>query len=147
MCLSTECRWYLRRGEALHYDYKLNKIDPDKSYHLQSGHIGILLDWHLFRTKDFQFSIPLFMGQGEISYIYDKEYRKDLLWTEEIIDKTVYHVWQLGIEAEYRCYNNFSVALDANYMGSSPIEMLETNEDILQQFQAGLTIKYNLFEN
>ncbi len=134
------------KGEALHYDYKLNKLDAQKSYHLQSAHIGFFADWHPFGTGDIHFSIPLYFGQGEISYIYDKEYRKELLWKDEIIDKTNYHIWQLGIELEAKISAKFSLAVNISYLSSSPIEMLGTDENILNQFQGGLSLKYNIFE-
>lgn len=131
------------RGEALYFDRKLNDIDPLKSYHLQAGHAGFFIDWHPFGKGDIHFSIPLYMGKGEVFYIYDKEFRKDMKWSDEIIDKTTFSIWQLGIEGEARISNNWTLSLNVNYQFTSPIEMIQTNENLFTALQLGIGIKYN----
>lgn len=131
------------KAEGLYYDRKLNKLSNDKTYHLQSGHAGFFVEWHPFGKGDIHFSIPLFMGTGEVSYLYDKEYRKDLIWYEEIIDKTIYSIFQIGVQGEARVYKNWSVALDFGIRNTSPIEMLGTDKDLFNNYEGGLTIKYN----
>ncbi len=134
------------KAEGLSYDRKLNELDKDKSYHLQSGHAGILLDWHPFGTGDYHFSLPIYMGTGEVSYVYDRKYRKEMKWADEIIDKDIFAVWQLGAQFEARFYNHWSLSIDFDYRASSPIEMIAADEDILNNFNAGISIKYNFFD-
>lgn len=134
------------KAEGLSYDRKLNELDKDKSYHLQAGHAGVFLDWHPFGIGDYHFSLPIYMGTGEISYIYDRKYRKDMKWADEIIDKDLFAVWQLGAEFEARFYNHWSLTINCDYRASSPIKMLGAEEDILNNFNAGISFKYNFFD-
>lgn len=133
------------KGKALYYDRKLNDLDPERSYHLQNGHIGFYVDWHPLGTGDYHFSIPFYMGTGEASYIYDREYSENMVWTEKTIDKSSYAVYELGLEFEARLWYSFSVAAMVNYRATSPIQLLGTSSDIFNQYEVGFTFKYNLF--
>lgn len=130
---------------GLWYDRALDEIVTDGSYHLSSGYGGIFVEKMFNVTDDFKLSLSLLFGQGNIEYIYDKQYRDDKVWYEETIDKTTYHLTEPGIEFSYRIASNWWIGVNGSYRMASPVKMIGTDEDVMRNFSSGITVRYGIF--
>jgi hypothetical protein len=54
-------------------------------------------------------------------------------------------VLEPGIEVQTRIGNRWWIGVNATYRFTSPVEMIHTNEDILQTYTAGISLKYGIF--
>ena len=84
-------------------------------------------------------------GQGEAFYQYDKEYRDDKTWTEEIIDKTSFGFQEVGMEIQYRVANRMWLGLTGSFRNTSPVKLIDTPEDLFKGLNAGVTFKYGVY--
>lgn len=132
-------------ASGLWYDKSLNELVSDGTYHVNSGYIGLFVEKIFNVTDDLKISTSLLMGNGFVNYLYDKEYRKDKIWTEEKIDETTYHITEPSVEIQYRISGNCWIGLNGSYRFTSEVELLGMDEDAFRNFGAGLTIKYGLF--
>jgi hypothetical protein len=130
---------------GLYYDKPLDKLVNDGTYHLYITYGGIYLEKLFSLTENLKFSLALQTGQGEIYYQYDKDFRKEKLWSEEIIDRTTFHYWEPSLDIQYRLTGNYWIGLTGSYRNTPPIHILGTDESFLQNFSGGLTFKYGIF--
>jgi len=130
---------------ALNYDRTLTKLVNDGSYRMNAGYVGIYVERIFSISEDFRFSISITSGMGEVFYQYDKEYRKDKVWSEEIIDKTTFAVFEPAIELDYNIGGNYWIGVMGSFRNTSPLDLIGADEQIFQKFAAGVTFKYGLF--
>lgn len=100
----------------------------------------------IFRlSEDFAISAMLMSGQGEAYYQYDKKYRKEKVWSEEIIDKTTFGVQKLSLQVSYQLIENLWLGINGTVRNTSPVELLGTPEALLKKPEYGLTVQYEIF--
>lgn len=130
---------------GLHYDRGLNKVVDDGSYHLNAAYAGIYVERIFSLSNDFKLSVSITSGMGEAYYQYDKDYRKDKVWTEEIIDKTSFAIFEPALELQYNILGNYWIGIIGSFRNTSPLELIGADEHLFQKFSGGITIKYGLF--
>jgi hypothetical protein len=130
---------------GLHYDYKLDEIVNEGTYHLNSGYAGIFVERIFPLSENLKLSASILFAQGFINYLYDKDYRADKNWYERKIDEDFYHLFEPQIEIQYCVGNHWWIGVNGSYRFASPIELKNSDENLLRNFGAGLTIKYGLF--
>ncbi|MCB0282388.1 MAG: hypothetical protein H6627_00735 [Calditrichae bacterium] len=132
-------------GSALNYDYTLDKLVNDGTYRLEAGYAGLYVERIFSVNEDFKITIAVTSGYGTALYRYDKEYRKEKKWSEEIIDQVQFHVFEPAIEIDYRITGNVWVALNGSIRNTSPLELLGSTNKMLQKPGIGLSFKYGIF--
>ena len=144
--ITLDSTWVVGLGfSALYFDRALSVLVTDGTYHLNAGYQGIYIERY-FRLRDnLLASVSLLMGQGVIMYQYDNDYRKDKVWTEEVIDQTTYAVFEPGVNIQYRIGSTFWLGLTATYRNTSPVRLLGTPESLLRNGAAGLTARWDVF--
>lgn len=130
---------------GLYYDKKLKKIVQDGTYHLYAGYAGLFVERMFSFTDDLKFSASVFTGQGEVYYMYDKEYRENRPWYQETIDRESIYVFEPGLELQHRISGNFFLGLSGSYRMTSPLNLVNTSDDVLRTFSAGISVKYGVF--
>lgn len=130
---------------ALHYDRGMNKLVNDGAYHLNAGYAGIYVERIFKIGEDFRFSASITSGMGEAYYQYDKDYRKEKVWSEEIIDKTTFAVFEPAIELDYNIGGNYWIGVMGAFRNTSPLELIGADDNLFQKFTGGVTFKYGLF--
>jgi len=139
-------RWGIGlRGTALWYDKTLDQLSTEGTYHFNVGYAGIYVERSFPIGTAVNLSLSIFTGTGVAEYLYDKEYRKDMLWTEEVIDRTTFAVFEPGIELSLRITGNLMLGAHGSIRNTSPIELLGTSENVLRKASGGLTLKYEVF--
>lgn len=129
----------------LHNHRKLRTLVSDGTYQLYVSYGALFIERIFTLNNDFKFSISISTGKGETSYIYDKDYRKDKVWSEETIDKTDFYVFEPGLEVQHKIYGNWWIGLNLTYRNTSPIELINTDESFLRKSSAGINFKYGIF--
>jgi hypothetical protein len=132
-------------ASGLYYDKQLSDLVSDGTYHAYAGYTSIFVERIFSVNEDFKVSLSIASGAGEAYYQYDKEYRKEKLWTEEIIDKTTFSVLEPGLEIQHRISGNFWIGLSGSYRSTSPVRLLDASENMLRKFSGGLTFKWGVF--
>lgn len=132
-------------GFGLSYDKTLNAITEEGSYHLQAGYAGLYFEYIYPVSKNLKMSASLISATGLALYKYDKEFRDGKEWYEETLDRDNFHVFEPGVEIQIRMASNWWLGAYATYRFTSPIDMKDTDEDILQNYSAGLSLKFGIF--
>jgi hypothetical protein len=130
---------------GLYYDKKLDALVTDGTYHLYVSYASIYIERIFTIIDDFKISLSITSGQGEAFYQYDQDYRKDKIWSEEIIDKTTFYVFEPGFEIQNRVAGNFWIGLTGSFRTTSPVKLIGASENMLEKFTGGLTFKWGVF--
>lgn len=130
---------------GLYYDKRLREIVQDGTYHLYAGYAGLFVERMFSLTGDLRFSVSVFSGQGEVYYMYDREYREDRPWYQETIDKETIYVFEPALEIQHRIGGNFFLGLTGSYRMTSPLNLVNTPGNILRTFSGGISVKYGVF--
>ena len=126
-------------------DRHLNEIVKDDAYHLMSGYQGLYLERFFDLSSDFRFSVSFMIGQGEIKYRYCRSVIAERKWYEETIDQTDFYIIQPSIDFIYGVSNKFWIGINAGHNLTTAIRMMSTDENILNKFNFGISLKYGLF--
>lgn len=144
--ITINADWGIGLGFAgLYYDKALSTLVPDGTYHLTAAYSGIYVERIIRMGDDLKASVGILMGQGTIMYQYDNDYRKDKVWTEEVIDQTTYAVFEPSVSIQYRLGASFWLGLTASYRNTSPVRLLGTPESVLRNGTAGITASWDVF--
>ncbi len=130
---------------VLNYDRTLGRVVNDGTYRMNAGYAGIYVERIFKLGDDFRLSASITSGMGEVFYQYDKEYRKEKVWSEEIIDRTTFAVFEPAIEIDYNIGGNYWIGIMGAFRNTSPVELIGLDENVFQKFTGGITFKYGLF--
>jgi hypothetical protein len=130
---------------GLWYDKSLNKLVSDGTYHINAGYSGIVIERIFTLNEDFILNVSILAGQGTAFYKYDTDYRKEKIWYQEIIDKDDFSVIEPQLEINTRISKHFWIGAGGSFRFTSPIKMIDTDENILKTASYGLSIKYGIF--
>ncbi len=139
---------YFTAGVSLNgiwYDHRLNELDKEMSYHVESGYSALFVQGVLPLSDRFDLSAMLISGQGFLQLKYDRKYQDKLKWDEELIDLTNYSVAELKIGANYKINNNLKIGLNTALRTTSEIHIESLETDMLQNIKYGFSIQYSIF--
>ena len=131
-------------GSALTHDQQYDKLVDDGTYHLFVNYGGLFVERIFSINQDFKWSLGLMTGQGIAYYEYDKEFQKDKVWTEKIIDKTTFGVQELSLEIQHRVVGNFWLGVNGSIRNTSPIRLIGTSSEFLKKPSFGFSLKYGI---
>jgi hypothetical protein len=126
-------------------DRHLNKLDPEEVYHLMGGYQGIYLE-RIFRfSEDFKCSLSIMIGEGTVKYRYCRSEIADKKWYEETIDEAEFYILAPTFDIYYNPWDHLWIGLNTGYNMTTSIRMMDTDENLLNKFNAGLSLKYGPF--
>jgi hypothetical protein len=132
-------------GYALWYDYKLNTLVSDGTYHLESGYAGAYFEYMQPFGNRFRLGFSLLLGQGTAKYTYDKDYREGKPWYEQTIDQQSFQVTEPGIEALVRIMPKWWIGLNGSYRATSPVRLTQTSTSLFNNFNGGISVRFGIF--
>ncbi|MCF8304736.1 MAG: hypothetical protein K9I94_15780 [Bacteroidales bacterium] len=132
-------------GFGLSNDHTMRELVSDGTYHMQAGYAGMFVEYIQPIGRHVNASFSVISAAGLIKYQYDKAFAKEKVWHEDIIDQDTYGVFEPGIELQTRLSKNWWIGAYATYRTTSPIKMLNTEEDVLENYTAGISIKLGKF--
>lgn len=132
-------------ANGIWYDYRLDELDPEMTYHVESGYTGIYLQGNMDITNRIEMNLSLMSGTGIVQLKYDRKYRKELKWDEEIIDRETFAVAELKMGANYRIGDYWKLGLTASYRSTSEIWIESLEQDLFNNLKFGVAIQYSIF--
>lgn len=132
-------------GSGLAYDQPLNNVVTDGSYHVNSGWTGGYIERIFTLAPRLKTSLMWQSGRGVFFYRYDREYRTDKIWYEEIIDGDTYFVNKPTIKAHFRIAGNWWVGAEAAFTLASPVDVISTDEYLMRGLNYGISLSYGIF--
>lgn len=130
---------------GLYYDKKLDNLVNDGTYHLYLSYGGIFVEKYFPLNNNITLAVCIQSGGGEAYYQYDKDYRKEKRWSEEVIDRTTFHVLEPGIELLYHIGENYRLGISGSYRSGSPLELISTDNELIHNFNGGISFKWGIF--
>lgn len=146
--LGTVYNNWLRFGVAGYglFNEDLTWLDVHgRQYRMEAATGGLYIEPHFDLTRRLSFGISLYMGNGIAQLRYDKEYRAEMLWTEEVVDQVSFTVFEPGVNVEYRLTPRWAVAAGATYRNTSPLRLWSVGDKVLQGFSTEVSLKFGLF--
>ena len=138
-------RWAVGlRGSAMLYDKKLYDLGNGEPYHFNLSYGGLYVEHIVPIGNDVRLSLSILTGAGTAEYLYDRVYRSDKVWTEEVIDRTNFAVFEPGIALDIRLGAHWWIGAHASVRNTSPIDLKGTSENVFRTSSTGITFKYGL---
>ncbi len=131
-------------GSFLYHDRSADELVTDGTYRLKASYGSVFVEKMFTLNEDLILSLSIASGSGEAFYQYNKDYRKEKVWSDEIIDKTTFAMFEPGMEIQYRVSGNWWIGIMGTYRNTSPIEMIGTDENLLRNFTGGVSVKWGL---
>jgi len=128
-------------ASGLYYDKKLSTLVQDGTYHLNLAYSGVFVEKLFNVGGNFQISVSLMTGLGFAQYQYDKEYRRDKVWNEEIIDQTTFGVQELSLNLMQRLTGKWWAGILASLRNSAPVELKATPDNLIRNSSVGFSLK------
>lgn len=117
-----------------------------KDYFLSGGYGGLLVEPILFPHHPVHVALPVLIGAGGAAYINEGWYNNHGdEWDYYTIDSSPFFVLEPGIEIEFNMVKFMRIGLGAYYRYTSGLNLIETDEKILDGFSAGLSLKFGKF--
>lgn len=127
------------------YDYRLNELDPNKSYHVESGYSGMYLKGIINISDKIDVNMSVLSGMGLIQLKYDNKYRDELKWDEELIDREHFSIAELTMGVGYKINNLWKIGINSSYRATSDIYIETLNNDFLNNLNFGLAVEYSIY--
>ncbi len=132
-------------GYGLWYDYRLNELVSSGTYHLEAGYTGLVLEYVQVLSENTRLNFSLLTGHGIAIYRYDRAYTGTLDWHAEIIDKDTFSVMEPGIELMIRTGDNLWIGASLSYCSTSPIQLQDTQQGLIEGIKTGISFTCLLF--
>ena len=131
-------------GYGLWYDYRLNDLVQDGTYHMEAGYSGLYLEYLHPLSEKIKLGFSVITGHGIAQYKYDKQYLEGRPWYKEIIDRETFAVFEPGFEIMTQVGSKWWIGANISYRSTSPIKLQGTNEDFLNNYHTGISIRYGI---
>jgi len=128
-------------ASGLYYDKKLSTLVQDGTYHLNLAYSGVFVEKLFNLGGNVQLSISLMTGLGVAQYQYDKEYRQEKVWKEQIIAQTTFGVQELNLTLMHRLTGPWWIGMVASLRQSAPVELVATPQNLLKNGGVGFSLK------
>lgn len=132
-------------GYALNYDRQLDEVVTDGTYRLQAGYSGMFVEYFVPLSNWGKLSFSWTSGMGKAFYQYNKAFREDRPWYDEVIDLEKLVVNDLGINFKYRMVGNWWIGANASYGLTSPVNLTGADEYFLRNYRLGIDLSYGIF--
>lgn len=123
--------------------------NPEVQYMLAGGYGGLFIEPIIAGTKPVHVSFPVLLGMGGVALVDNNAWGWD--WDLDPYhpgyeyDHDIFFVIEPAVELEFNLTRFFRAAAYASYRFTSKIELYETEEDVLNGFNFGMTFKFGKF--
>ncbi len=119
-----------------------------RSYQSETAWTGIGFRPFVSLGESVEIGFPLRTGNGLIQFRYERPYRDEVDWTEEILDRETIAVNSAGVDVTVAISERWNVVIEAGGRVSSPIRMtVPVEKDALNGWYAGIGATYRLEGN
>ena len=135
--------WYNRK------DMYYPEVTDTAGAYLEGGYGGLLVEYTLFPTSPVHLTFPVLIGGGGASYVSSYEYPE---WDEDewdtehrIIDEDVFFVIEPGVRVEINVLKFMRLNAGVSYRYVDGLQMVNTSEDLMNNFNATVGLKFGKF--
>jgi len=129
-------------GSSFFHGPERTKLVNDGTYHLNIQYGGLFVEYNLLTHDRLATSLSFMSGMGSAFFQYDHEYRKNKVWTEEIIDQTSFGVQELALNINIRVAGPWWLGVTGSLRNTAPLELIQTSDDLIKKANAGVQITY-----
>lgn len=120
--LTVNRKWAIGvTGSGMHFDNPTPALIDDGTYGLQVSYGGMFLERMIPMNAHMMLNLTLMTGQGTATYQYDRDYRKEKVWSEEIVDVARFGIQELSLEVQRQLPRNFWIGVYGSYRHTSPL--------------------------
>lgn len=132
-------------GTAIHPLERSYDDDAGRPYQSETAWSGIGIRPFITLGERVEIGFPIETATGVMQFRYERPYRDEVAWTEEIIDRETIAVNSIGIDLDVRLSDHWAVRAEAGGRVSSPIRTVtDVDEDALNSWYAGIGAVYRL---
>lgn len=132
-------------GTAVHTMERSYTDGHGKKFQSEVGWMGLGLRPFVTLGERVEIGIPIRSAHGIVQLRYERPYRDDLRWTDEIIDREEIVVNSAGIDIRVAFNSSWSLTVEAGGRVSSPIRMVTAvDRTALNGWYAGIGTVYRL---
>lgn len=125
-------------------DIYMDDVLNGKGFDLVGGYGGLLIEPIIMPRYPVHLSFPVIIGAGGAAYIdqhyWNNEYHD---WFTE--DSDAFFVIEPGVEVEINLINHFRIAFGVSYRHTEDLKLINTNTDVLNGFNYGMSLKFGKF--
>ncbi len=119
---------------------------PDPRFMLAGGYGGLILEPVVASKQAVHVSFPVLIGMGGVALLENNgwgwDWNFDPYYPNSEYDNDVFFVIEPAVELEFNLTRWFRTAAYVSYRFTSDIEMYETDSDVLNGFNFGMTFKF-----
>ena len=123
-------------------------LDEGRGAYLDAAYGGLFIEPSIASHLPVHISIPIIIGAGGAFYtktdMYDwrKEYHEN---TDHLLDYSSFFVFEPGLELEVNLVKFVRLGLGISYRHTSGLRLIDTSDDILNNYSASFTLKLGVF--
>lgn len=132
-------------GTAIHTLERSYEDADERDYQSESAWSGIGARPFITVGDRVEVGLPIRSANGIVQFRYERPYRDELRWTEEIIDRETVVVNSIGVDLTVEIAKDWSIRAEAGGRVSSPIRtVVSFDKRALNGWYAGLGAVYRL---
>ncbi len=131
-------------GSGLYYNHTLSSSDLEGTFQMEGGYAGLFLEYNTKCSDDILLTFRYTTASGIVKYELDKKYRAGKLWYEKTVDRDEFVVNMLAGEISYKLFSQWWIGFTLSFKLTSPIELHQTDEFLLNTITGGLTLRYQI---
>ncbi|NTW32681.1 MAG: hypothetical protein HGB12_08665 [Bacteroidetes bacterium] len=131
-------------GYGFSNDLYLDHVSGSREYNLCGGYGGLILEPIVFPKFPVHLSFPVLLGAGGIAYT-KSTYMDEFDYDVNIEDSDAFLVAEPCVELEMNLLKFVRIAIGASYRFTTDAHIMNKSSDVLNGFNAGLTLKFGKF--
>lgn len=134
-------------GYGLTNDIDLYDVYDNEVVNLAGGYGGLLLEPILLPNYPVHIAFPVIIGAGGVAYIDNQWRYHDDNWEPNVYDSDAFFVLEPGIELEFNLTHFLRLGLAATYRYTTDLELYNTDPEVLDGFNFGMSFKFGKFSD
>ena len=130
---------------AIHTLERSYEDEEGRTYQSETAWAGLGLRPFLSLGERVEIGLPLRSSNGVVQFRYERPYRDELPWDDEILDRETMVVYTGGVDAVFDVSDRWSLTAEAGGRVSSPVRVaLDFDRHALNSWYAGLGATYRI---
>ena len=134
-------------GYGLTNDIDLYDVYANDVVNMAGGYGGLLLEPIILPNYPVHIAFPVIIGAGGVAYIDNYWKYHDDNWEPIVYDSDAFFVLEPGIEVEFNMTRFLRLGLAATYRYTADLELYNTDPEVLNGFNFGLSFKLGKFND
>jgi hypothetical protein len=131
-------------GYGFANDMYFDDVVDGQGYNLAGGYGGLVIEFILMPRFPVHLSFPLLIGGGGVAYI-DPYNWNNYNYEWKTFDSDAFFVIEPGVELELNLVKHFRMAFAVTYRHTEDVNLINSDPDVLNGFNFGLTLKFGKF--